>query len=100
MRDVNALESTNLSCLKNLTTGNTVTGPYTSDAMCGPQYSTGVANSNSGFPHSGPYIIWSAKPEYQGQSGGDAGSCETATAGRSWFGYGNYGCSITKFFVR
>ncbi len=89
-----------VNCSRNTTVASPVgLGAY-SGPSCGYSFSTGAGQSASGFPDTGPYLIYSMNTSYSGSYGDDRGACTSARAGRTWLGYGNYGCSVAKVFVR
>ena len=59
-----------------------------------------VYNSGNRYGHrffesaSGEYLIYTAPTSYTG------GNCGGVRAGRSWLSPPNYGCNVTKMFVR
>lgn len=94
------LDGQALNCSRNTTVASPLTLAAYSGPSCGYSFSTGAGQSTSGFPDTGPYIIYSMNTSYSGSFGDDRGTCSSARAGRVWLGYGNYGCSVAKVFVR
>jgi hypothetical protein len=80
------LASASLTCTVgeyNSANGGQVTTVYTGANYCGYLF--------SGDSY---YFLWSGSTAYQG------GDCSVAQAGRSWVNGGNYGCNLSKVFVR
>jgi hypothetical protein len=75
------LDTTSVRCLTG-SWGGAINSAWTY-LNCGYSYSNG---SN--------YLIYTVGTGYSG------GACGAATAGRGWIGSGNYGCNVTKVFVR
>lgn len=88
------LDSSAVRCTSGSWGDGSIDAAYTSGGalFCGYSFvETSVAPSGD---VRASYLIYSASTSYQG------GSCTTATTGRSWLSTGNYGCNVTKHFVR
>jgi LruC domain-containing protein len=93
-------ETPTVRCMRNTTLNGASLSPYAAGSYCGYSFVVGSTQSTTGFPDQGPYLIYSAPTSYQGAYNDDRGTCAAARAGRTWLGYGNYGCSVAKVFAR
>jgi hypothetical protein len=85
------LESTTVSCSTGNLGGGVMTGVYQA-----PPASPEAAFCGYSFQGSGNFVIYSAGPTYTYSN--NCGS--SYVSGRSWLSAGNYGCNLSKVFVR